>query len=88
MRMTLPKLQNDDKKAKKLSLEGLLKGWKDIKEMLYYQGLCTIGQCYDKILKPTSRVVTFAWHQKWFGRSPTVIFSHCLYQHIGGKTCQ
>ncbi len=38
MRMRLPKLQDNDKKAKKLRLEGLLKGWKDIEEVLYYQG--------------------------------------------------
>lgn len=31
-------LQDDDKEAKKLKSQGLLEGWKDIKEVLYYQG--------------------------------------------------
>ncbi len=37
--MRLPKLQNDDKKAKKLRLERLLESWENIEEILYYQGL-------------------------------------------------
>ncbi len=37
--MKLPELQNDDKQAKKLRSKGLLEGWKDIEELLYYQGL-------------------------------------------------
>ncbi len=35
--MKLP--QNDDKKAIKLRLEGLLEGWEDIKQVLHYQSL-------------------------------------------------
>ena len=34
--MRLSKLQNNDKKAKKLRSEELLEGWEDIKEVLYY----------------------------------------------------
>ncbi len=37
--MRLFELQNDDKKAKKLRSEGLLEGWKDIEQVLHYQGL-------------------------------------------------
>ncbi len=37
--MRLPKLQDDDKKAKTLRSEGLSESWEDIKQMLYYQGL-------------------------------------------------
>ncbi len=36
--MRLSKLQDDDKKARKLCLEKLLESLKKIKEMLYYQG--------------------------------------------------
>ncbi len=42
MKMKLPELQDDDKKAKKLRSEGLPKGWEDIEEVLYYQGLLYI----------------------------------------------
>ena len=35
--MILLKLQDNDKETKKLRSEGLPNGWKDIKEMLYYQ---------------------------------------------------
>lgn len=42
MRMRLPELQNDDKEAKKLRLERLSEGWKDIKEVFYYHGLSYI----------------------------------------------
>ncbi len=38
MRMRLLKLYNDDKEAMKLMSEGLPEGWRDIKQMLYYQG--------------------------------------------------
>ncbi len=34
--MRLPELQDIDKEAKKLRLEGLSKGWEDIEEELYY----------------------------------------------------
>ncbi len=39
MRMRLPKLQDDDKKAMKLKSKGLSEGWEDIEQVLYYQGL-------------------------------------------------
>ncbi len=39
MKMRLPKLQDDDKEAMKLRSEGLPEGWKDIKQVLHYQGL-------------------------------------------------
>ncbi len=39
MRMRLLKLQDDNKEAKELRLEGLPEGWKDIEEVLYYQSL-------------------------------------------------
>ena len=42
--MRLSKLQNDDKKAKKLRSEGLLKSWEDIKEVLYYLSLPYISK--------------------------------------------
>ncbi len=32
--MRLPKLQDNDKGTKKLTVKGLLKGWKDIEKML------------------------------------------------------
>ncbi len=38
MRMRLPELQDNDKKAKKLRLEGLPEGWEDIEQVLHYQG--------------------------------------------------
>ena len=39
MRMRLLELQDDDKKVKKLSLEGLSEVKKDIKEVFHYQDL-------------------------------------------------
>lgn len=36
MKMKLPKLRNNDKKPKKLRVEGLSKDRKDIEEILYY----------------------------------------------------
>ena len=39
MKMKFFELQHDDKEAKKLRSERLPKGWKDIEEVLYYQGL-------------------------------------------------
>ncbi len=36
MRMRLFELQDDEKEVKKLRSEGLLEGWEDIKEILYY----------------------------------------------------
>ncbi len=39
MRIRLPELQDDDKEAMKLRLEGLPKSWEDIEQLLYYQGL-------------------------------------------------
>ncbi len=38
MRMKLPELQDDDKEVMKLRSEGLSEGWKDIEQVLYYQG--------------------------------------------------
>ncbi len=51
MKMTLPKLQDNDKKSRKLRVEGLLKDLKDIKELLYYQSLSYIPKiiCYKLI---------------------------------------
>ncbi len=38
--MRLPKLQDDDKEAKKLRSEQILpESWEDIKQVLYYQSL-------------------------------------------------
>ncbi len=37
--MRLPELQDEDKEAMKLRSEGLPEGWKDIEQVLYYQGL-------------------------------------------------
>lgn len=42
MRIRLPKLQDDDKKAKKLKSKELLESWEDIEEVLYYQGFLYI----------------------------------------------
>ena len=39
MKIRLPQLQDDNKKAKKLRSKRLLKGWKDIKQVFHYQGL-------------------------------------------------
>ncbi len=39
MRIRLSKLQDDDKKVKKLRLERLPKSWKDIEEVFHHQGL-------------------------------------------------
>ena len=56
MRIRLPKLQENDKETKKLTSKRLPKGWKDFKEVLYYQGfpyvlkvICTklINKHYD-----------------------------------------
>ncbi len=38
MRMRLPELEDDDKEARNLRSEGLPEGWKDIEEVLHYQG--------------------------------------------------
>ncbi len=38
MRIKLSELQDNNKNTKKLKLEGLSEGWKNIKEMLHYQG--------------------------------------------------
>ncbi len=37
--MRFPELEDDNKEAKKLRLEGLPEGWEDVKEVFYYQGL-------------------------------------------------
>ncbi len=37
--MRLPELEDDDKEAKKLRLEGLPKGLEDIEDVFHYQGL-------------------------------------------------
>ncbi len=37
--MRLLELQDDDKEAMKLRSEGLSEGWKDIEQVLHYQGL-------------------------------------------------
>ena len=39
MKMRLFKLQDNDKKAKKLRLEKLPKDWEDIEQVFYYQDL-------------------------------------------------
>ena len=39
MKMRLSELQDNDKKAMKLRLEGLLESWENIEQVLYYQGL-------------------------------------------------
>lgn len=36
MRIKLPELQDNDKMAKKLRAESLIKGWENIKKVLYY----------------------------------------------------
>ncbi len=60
--MRLPELEDDDKKTKKLRLEWLSEGWKDIKVVLHYQSLpyvpkviCSklISRYYDN--SPTDR---------------------------------
>ncbi len=57
--MRLSKLQNNDKKAKKLRVEELSENWEDIREVLYYQNLlyitkiiCSklISSYYDNLL--------------------------------------
>ena len=40
--MRFSELENNNKEAKKLSLKRLLEGWKNIKEMIYYQDLLYI----------------------------------------------
>ncbi len=50
MRIELPKLQNNDKKAKKLKIKGLLKGWKDIKKVLHYLNLSYIPKIFHSKL--------------------------------------
>ena len=42
MRIRLSELQDDEKEAKKLRSKGLPEGWKDIKQVFYYQGLLYI----------------------------------------------
>ncbi len=42
--MRLPEFQDDNKEIKKLSSEGRLEGWKDIGEVLHYQGLLYISK--------------------------------------------
>ncbi len=42
--MRLPELQDDNKEAKKLRSEGLLKDCEDIKQMLYYQDLLYVSK--------------------------------------------
>lgn len=44
MGIRLPELQNDDKEAMKLRSNGLPKGWEDIEEVFYYQGLPYISK--------------------------------------------
>ncbi len=39
MRIRLLELQDDDKEAKKLRLEGLSESWEDIEQVFHYQGL-------------------------------------------------
>ncbi len=39
MRIRLPQLEDNNKEAKKLRLEGLLEGWEDIEQVFYYQSL-------------------------------------------------
>ena len=39
MKIKLFELQDDNKEAKKLRLERLLEGWKNIKQIFYYQSL-------------------------------------------------
>ncbi len=39
IKMRLLKLQDNDKKAKKLKVKRLTEGWKNIKKILYYQEL-------------------------------------------------
>lgn len=39
MKIRLSELEDDNKKIKKLRSKRLCKGWKNIKEMFYYQGL-------------------------------------------------
>ena len=58
--MRFPKLQNDDKEVKKLWSERLLEGWKDIEEMLYYQGLLYILKviCSELISKHHDNLFT------------------------------
>ncbi len=40
--MRLLKLQDNDKKVRKLRVEELLEGWEEIEEMLHYQSLLYI----------------------------------------------
>ena len=53
MRMRLFKLQDDDKKAKKLKSERLPKGWEDIDKIFYYESLSYIPKviCSELISK-------------------------------------
>ena len=44
MRLRLPELQNNNKKAKVLKAESLPEGWKDVEGVLQYQGLPYIPQ--------------------------------------------
>ncbi len=42
--MRFPKLQDDDKKAKKLRSEQILsESWEDIEQVLHYQGLLYVS---------------------------------------------
>lgn len=44
MKIRLPKSQNNNKEAKKLSLEKLLEGYKDTKKVLYYYSLLWVSK--------------------------------------------
>ena len=44
MKMRLLELKDDDKKTKKFRVEELSEGWKDIEQVLYYQGFSYISK--------------------------------------------
>ena len=62
IKMRLPELQDDEKKAKKLRLTGLLEGWKDIKQVLHIQGLFYVLKANKQApQRPSCRLF---WHRK------------------------
>ena len=56
------------------------------KKLVGYRRENTFSHLCSTKLRPTSRVVTYVWHQKRWGINPTVIFNPYWYSLIGEKT--
>ncbi len=62
MRMRLPELQDDDKKARKLRSEKLSKGWEDNEQVLHYQGFLYVPKVIRSKLISRHHDNPFAGH--------------------------